>query len=285
MAREPRPKPFHPPPPEYDTGQPESSLCYALVDEALLAGWDFYPEHPQGRFDIVLVAREGCSTLGADPGMQIGVQAKMKLNEDVLQQLSRAVTREKKWNGPDRLVALVPELPRTPKEKEVEGRLFALGIGVFAAYVTFNGNDNTETRRAVNLDTLVRAGSSTPFPGRLPLPEEVPAAIQPGMSSPLVWGKWQQTSMKLLVRASQADVTSVDADEMGVTGFKFMLQGRYPWLIRVGKVGRRHTYRLNPEAGPDRLDKKFPDMFAKYMEIYGSQEEVRPQESPAEEAG
>lgn len=285
MAREKRPKPFYPPPPEYDAGSPESSLCYALIDEAIVAGWDFYPEHPRGRFDILLVAREGCSTALAEPGVQIGVQAKMKLNEELLQQLSRAINKEHRWNGPDRLVALVPEMPRTKKEKEIESRLFALGVGIFAAYVTFQGNDSTETRRAVNLDTLARAGAGMPFPGRLALPKEVPEGIQPGMSSPLVWSDWQQRTMRLIVRAARQEITVADVEELGVRGFKFMTNGRIPWFKHVGKVGRRFTYVLNPEVARDRLDIKFPDMFRKYKEEDARQheKEADPQAAVAQE--
>lgn len=264
MARTKRPQPFRPPPWEYDAGTPESSLCYALIDEGLLAGWDYFPEYPNNRYDILFVAGEGCTTAGAEPGMQIGVQAKMKLNDDVLAQVRQNVVYHRRYNGPDRVVALVPEAPRTPKEKEVEAKLQAIGAGIFFPYLTFNGNDSSETRRAKNFDSLIRAGQATSFPGRIPIPKHFPLPDEPGKPSPTTWSLWKQKAMALVVHATvHGTLTHTDFAKHRVS-MTFWRNAK--WILKVGQQGRSHIYELNPDVDPRRPDAQYPELFQKLVE-------------------
>ena len=76
----------------------EAEMCAAFI-AALPAGWTAYAE--TGGFDILLVR-------GAD-GFQIGVEAKLRLNAEVLTQVLEADGWEYRDHGPDCRAVLVPD--------------------------------------------------------------------------------------------------------------------------------------------------------------------------------
>lgn len=85
----------------------EADLCNEFTRYAESFGWEVHPE--VGWWDLLLVATPNVKTLGVCVGDQVGVQAKLHANVNVLWQATRDDSRT---NGPHYRAALVPSKKR-----------------------------------------------------------------------------------------------------------------------------------------------------------------------------
>lgn len=245
---------------------PEVSLCLDFCIEAIEAGWDIWPEHPNRRFDMVLVAREGCTTLMADgtpvpPGTQVGVHAKVALNHSVVAQLKREARRAKSWGiGPSYIVGLVPCAPRTPMEKKLAETLLGISkhgvVGLFYMFEQFNGHEHDETKRAANLKDTSKFGDVFEAGRRFSPPLLPTFWAVPGSSTTSTATEWKMGAIKFVQYA--LTVGPMDYEEIRVLLKKFKAGDlttwkNMNWLIpngsRVGSTGRKRTlYSPNPDS-------------------------------------
>lgn len=268
------PKPFKPPVASYAAPSPEVSLCLHLVDEAQLAGWRVIPEYPNSRFDMLLIAEEWVTTVGAEPGMQIGVQAKMHFNKELMRQLQEPLWRSRRWNNPEYLVGLVPQVPSTTAAKLKAAELERAGIGLFAAYATFCGNEHPDTKVQRNLDDLSRVGRKHSFPGRVPPPRADYPFVLPGAVGGQHWSHWKDKSMAFVVWATvNTDFKLADIRRFKMDNRVWISQG---WIVRTGRRDGHHDiYTLNPESR-NRIDHLHRYEFQRQLQEYvdAPQEEV-----------
>jgi hypothetical protein len=281
------PKPFRPPVAAYAAPSPEVSLCLHLVDEAQLAGWRVIPEYPNSRFDMLLIAEEWVTTTGASPGMQIGVQAKMAFTKELMTQLQEPLRRSRRWNNPEYLVALVPQVPSTTASKLKQAELERLGIGLFAAYSTFCGNEHPDTVVQKNLTDLSRIGKRHSFPGRVPPPRDDYPFVLPGAVGGQHWSPWKDKAMPFVVWAT------VNKEFRLPDLRKFKLDPRiwihHGWIVRTGRrEGVQDIYTLNPECTRTRPDLLHPYEFERQLQEYRNghhQEEVGEAKQEEQEDG
>lgn len=247
---------YEPPPAHLAECSKEQALCYDFIDEAQLLGWKVYPEYPDSTFDLFLVAEDGCSTEGVKPGTQIGVQAKMSANLDLLRQMLEASRRRKR--GPDYIVSLVPGAPRTDGERTVAETIDRLGMGFLYVYDTFEGHYGRWSKRA-NLRTMQHLGHHQKFQERVALPE-VDTWTEPGVASPMPVTTWQMRAIKFcleLERLGAVSYVEFDIHKMHVQ--TWLNAG---WIVQEGKEGRRFLYKLNPNSDKSRPDLKHPEVKA-----------------------
>jgi hypothetical protein len=252
-----RPDFYQPPPPELIDCAPEQALCYDFIEQAIAAGWRVLPEYPNSRFDMLLVAEEGCSTAGVLAGTQVGVQAKMKLNVEVLGQLFNA-TRHTHYPGPDYVVALVPGKSRTDSEHTLEEALRKLGYGFFYMYDHFDGHEHPQwNRKHSNLDHMLGFGKHTEFKKRLKMPE-VHFWTEPGIASPSSVSTWKIRAIKFCIELDRiGGMTYKDFSTHRMTISTWKNAG---WVIAAPeKSGRAQLYILNPDS-KERPDRRHPEL-------------------------
>jgi hypothetical protein len=278
--------------------KPEVSLCLDFCLEAIEAGWDIWPEHPKRRFDMVLVAREGCTTLMPDgtpvpPGTQVGVHAKTTLNRALVMQLKREAHRACKWGiGPHYIVGLVPCLPSTERQTQLADLLLGISahgpVGLMYMYEQFNGHEHEETKRSQNLKNISRFG------GRI--------SVSRRFGPPLVPTFW--------TAPGSAGAKVVSAPKVRALRFVASIQGKGPmeytalrkelhrhragsfdtwmareWFVACGKrvdpkTGRSRTlYILNPNSS-SRPDIRHADIYAA-MRQHEQQEQAQGREHGA----
>lgn len=254
---------YDPPPAHLADCSKEQALCYDFIDEAQLLGWKVYPEYPDSTFDLFLVAEEGCTTVGVKPGTQIGVQAKMSANLDLLRQML-AASRRKKY-GPDYIVALVPGAPRTDGERTVAEAITQLGMGFFYVYNWFEGHHTNHWKKRENLYSKQHLGSHKKFPEKvpqkflesIPLPE-VDTWTEPGVASPTPVTAFQMRAIKFVLELEQrgaVDYTVFAEHRMHVQTWLTL-----GWVVQDRKEGRRFLYKLNPATDKSRPDLKHPEV-------------------------
>jgi len=263
-----RPDFYQPPPPELAHCAPEQALCYEFIEQAIAAGWKVIPEYPNSRFDMLLVAEEGCSTSGVASGTQIGVQAKMKLNVEVCGQLLQS-TRHTHYPGPDYVVALVPGKSRTDSERTLEEMIKKLGYGFFYIYDHFDGHDAQWNKKRNNLDHMLGFGERTKFKKQLKLPE-VHFWVEPGIASPSSVSTWKINAVKFCIALDRAGgMTYKDFAKARMTLKTWRDAG---WVVEKNeKSGRAQIYILNPDSN-ERPDRRHPDL-RKQLEGHEEKEE------------
>lgn len=249
---------YEPPPLHLIDCAPEQALCYDFIDEAQLYGWRVLPEYPDSTLDLLLIAEEWCSTKGAKPGMQIGVQAKMSSNPELLNQLLKSSeVRSYRTKGPDYVCALVPVRPRTPTEQTIEYAVQRLRLGFFYVYSYFEG---TYTSKRKNLEDLSYCGDPLKFKSRIDLPE-IESWTEPGVASPTPITNWKLRAIKFCIEAAslgdKLDYTLFSKHKMHIQTW---LHAR--WIIQTGKEGRRFLYSLNPDS-KDRPDVRHAELTEK----------------------
>lgn len=259
---------FYNPPPDHLEGcAPEQALCYDFIDEALIHGWKVLPEYPDSTFDMLLVAEEGCTTTGVEPGTQVGVQAKMSLNHGLMSQLTRS-TRFLNWAGPDYVVGLIPGPPRTKMEKGMEEIMHTTGHGLFYVYSYFESHEPGGYLRRSNLECLTHFGVKRKFIKRLKLPN-INFWCEPGVRSPSPVTEWKIKAVTFCMELEKAGgMTRKQIQEYRpkINTQTWVKEG---WIIPSGeKVGRGQVYILNPES-KDRPDLLNPDLRKEVERVRG----------------
>lgn len=244
-------------------------MCLHLINEAQLAGWRAIPEYPKSRFDIFLVAEKWVTTAGAEPGTQVGVQAKMGFNKELVHQLNNHLRRQRRWNNPEYIVGLVPQIPSTAAARQKQAELKVLGIGLFDAYSTFAGNEHPDTKAAENFKDISKFGKKHDFYGRVPVPPEDYPFVLPGNVGGAHWSDWKEKAINFLVAvtARGGELFLSTFAEFGINQTIWIRKG---WVTRTGrKVGRKDVYHLNPECLEGRPDIVHPYEFQRRLEAYG----------------
>lgn len=217
----------------------EAELCSAFV-VALPKGWTAYNE-TEG-YDILLVRQDG---------LQIGVEAKLRLNPEVVVQAA------KEWGfdgpGPDFRAALVPA---GHVQNHMSAICAMLGITVIIA---MHPDDDTEKRYGFrsppfrpdlpSLDSrMYWSGREFDWYDRCPrvrctLPEYVPD-VTAGHSAPVALTNWKIQAIKLLIiMERQGFVTKADFKHVKID------PGRWTrdWLERGPERGQFITGKYTPD--------------------------------------
>ncbi len=259
--------PFRPAMDVFAAPSPESSLCLHFFHEALLRGWRCIPEYPRSRFDILLIAEEWVSTEGASPGTQIGVQAKMGLNASLMKQLEKPVRYEMRWNNPDYIVGLVPQVRPNSSSKKKLASLDMWGVGLFTAYDVFAGNEHEDTKYSVNLNNMLKAGTRHRFAGRVPPPPPDYPFTLPGSVGGQHWSPWKEKAINIVVKLTHRGglFTLQDIKDGGIDPKRWIQKG---WITLTGeKRGRSYLYKLNPQSKMDRVDLQHPWEFKRRLAL------------------
>ncbi|TPM19794.1 hypothetical protein [Mesorhizobium sp. B2-3-6] len=219
----------------------EAELCTAFV-AALPAGWTAYAE-TEG-YDILLVRQDG---------LQIGVEAKLRLNPEVVVQASKAWGYVANAPGPDFRAVLVPA---GHAQKHMSEICAMLGITVITAT---HPDDNTEKRYGwrsppfrpdlPSLDArLYWSGREHDWYDRCPaarckLPEYVPD-VGAGHSAPVALTNWKIQAIKLLIILErQGYVTKADFKHVKIDPSRWTRD----WLERGPERGQFVTGKYTPD--------------------------------------
>lgn len=152
----------------------EADLCADFIAYAKRAGWVPYAE--TGGYDLVLSGRDG---------IQIGIQAKLRFNLKVVEQILEAYTTE----GPDFRAILVPEEP-------VGARLICKHLGV----VIIGGSRWDRNQWGIDLKDGAHWNGGWFYwnpTRRLKLPEYVPDVVA-GASGPAQLTQWKVAALRLV---------------------------------------------------------------------------------------
>lgn len=258
-------KPFRPATAVYAAPTPEVSLCLHFVDEATQYGWRCIPEYPNSRFDMLMVAEPWVSTRGAVPGMQVGVQAKMELTEALMKQIEQPLRHLRNWSNPEYLVALIPVLRVSAATRAKLESLSMMGVGLFTAYETFNGNDHETTKEAKNLEDMSKFGSAHQFRGRVLVPPADYPFVLPGSVGGQHWSPWKDKALNLIVNVLSRDGKFLLSDfRQHKVDPKIWIN--YKWIEKTEeKVGAASIYLLNPQSPRTRVDLQHPHEFKRRM--------------------
>ena len=216
----------HPNPdaPRYAT---EAEMCAHFMEYAGIVGWACYPE--TAGWDVLCVRRDG---------YQLGVQAKLRANVQVLQQ---AVARETWTDGPDFRAVLVPRWERRAESL----RDFSPYIGV--TVITARGPGKLTARGEVRHGY----GPLTCFEPALPdesqtwwrqqwfealpsrrhrLPEYIPD-VKAGAPSPTQLTAWKISAIKIAILLERyGAVTRADFKALGIDHRRWVAAGSASWL-------------------------------------------------------
>jgi hypothetical protein len=203
----------------------ETDLCAAFI-ASLPDGWTAYPE--TGGFDIVLVRKSD--------GMQIGVEAKLKLNAKVIAQVAESVGHHGVAGAqPDCRAVLVPEgvgmdLRQVCHLIGVTVILMRHGDGLRGYRFPFQ----PELPKIAKFYWDERDWYERCPAKRLPLPDWVPD-VRAGDSAPLALTHWKIGAIKLVITLERRGyLTRQDFAHFEVSMSRWT-QGR--WLVKDGNGG------------------------------------------------
>lgn len=215
----------------------EAEMCEAFASKAREAGWTVYPE--TAGWDLLLVG---------DDHVQIGVQAKLRCNLDVIAQAAEPIIRNsnrpKSARGPDHIVVLVPQATTV---FHTVCRL--LGIVVIDARRQYDRRPRScayDVRLefdapSLNRAPLIHATRREFAGGRCRLPEFVPD-VPAGVPSPIQLTDWKIKAIRMCALLRRRGwVTSADfkAADLSISRWT---NGEW-WLKANGeKFGRLKKY-------------------------------------------
>jgi hypothetical protein len=221
----------------------ERDLCEVLREVSTALGWAFYPE--TGGWDAILVLEDET---------QVGVQAKLRANVDVLAQ---AIVPPLRHAGPDIHAILVPECSRAFRAVAAE-----LDVAVLVGDVlrrarrepgTFGGGAEVGRRY---LETVVaRAPRRTHLGGRCWLPPFVPDGPA-GVPAPRSVSPWRVAAAKLCAELRTGlQPTNAELRERGLSPSTWTTR----WLEPIPGTRPR---RYRPRTATVLPDVAFPEVAA-----------------------
>nr|WP_288354858.1 hypothetical protein [uncultured Pseudomonas sp.] len=235
----------------------ERELCAAFIDEFnQQAGWVCYPE--TGGFDVLVVHEDG---------WQIGVEAKVKLNAKVADQILPDPWAYRYGSpGPDYRMVIVGSI--TEANQGIGRMLEALGVSVLAPRLSIRWRrGQTEDSWTFNLDEwtgnyLYRVAPFDWNPAeRCEVPCVVPD-VPAGVPAPLRLTPWKERALKVLFTLRrQGFITAKQIAEHGISTSVWISGGR-PWLVR-GEV--RGQWLPGPHLPT--FDLQHPEAYAKIVEM------------------
>jgi hypothetical protein len=214
----------------------ESDLCAEFKTWLINRGFTVYPE--QSDWDMVAIPSpdRGVAQLSSVNGNQLGIQAKMVPNVDVLYQSIRD-TRQ----APDLRMVLVP-----CSNREFIAVAKTLGLGIASRMISHGRRKRMSPNGGFFISVIPKQWNSEPL-WLPPITTDLPA----GAKSPLSLTKWRVAALKICRIAdsrSNGHLTSADFKAQGITT-QTWIQNR--WMIPVGKDGRSTIYKLAPTRRPD----------------------------------
>lgn len=255
---------------EKPTIKSEAELCVAFIDQFNeLDGWTCYPE--TAGFDVLVVH---------DDGRQIGVEAKLKLNAKVADQiLPDAWAVRSSAPGPDHRMVIVGDI--TDASLGIVKMLESLGVAVLKPSFRhrFRGSRlDSVYELDFGLKDWMRQG--TPWrphlvdwnpPERCQVPCVVPD-VPAGVPAPLRLTPWKESAMRVLIQLRrQGFITAKQITEHGIS-VSVWTQGHAAWLQRGSVQGQWvPTDRL-----PD-FEAQHPAAYAKIAEQEASKLNTKPE--------
>lgn len=203
----------------------EVKLCEELVVLARDEGFRVFPEVSD--WDLIIVDEEG---------VQLGVQAKMRANVDVLAQ---AVRRLYRINGPRHRAVLVPKSSGAFRQVAR-----ALGVHVFTIRQIrqWRGNRFTKKRKLIDFSNM------KVWPGKPHWLPPVPSCCPAGSPAPRPLTQWRVKAIELcLLLEKQGFLSGEDFKKAGLNVTGWIQRGE---LVRDGKIGRFGRYVAGPRPLP-----------------------------------
>lgn len=233
----------------------ENDLCNRLSETAQQLGWKVYPE--TSGCDLLLVATETVKTRNAEPGDQIGIQAKLRPNVEVL---SQALPTPHSTHGPHYHGVLVPHASRA--FSYVAGRL---GLVVFAAvqWDRYGFVVDNRLRSLRRLSPIKKYYYSEPlwFP-------EIEIWTPAGVRSPKSITPWKINAVRLcLFGVKRGYLLNSDFLDHNISITRWRLKR---WIVSGEKIGRAVKYKLVEENRPPHI--LYPEITARLLED-GAKEE------------
>lgn len=227
---------------------PEAELCTAFAQEAERLGWEAHPE--VSGWDLLLVATADVKTLGVLTGDQVGVQAKMHPNVEVLGQ---ALHYSRYRASPHYRAVLLPGIKKTPAE-----HFYAVAAALSCLVLHPHKRFGWER-------VLAR------IPEDYRLHYDTPCWVPPyrietgGMASPMPVSAWKLRAIRFCLKYADKPFTYRELKAAGLSYTRFVRKG---WLVDTKtKAGRALLFRLSPDAVTP--DKKYADLTAKIREKEG----------------
>jgi hypothetical protein len=217
----------------------ESALCDSFMQRCTRYGWSAYPE--TGDWDILLVRDD----------IQIGVQAKLRLNVRVLEQcILKGAPNYRR--GPHYRAILVPRQKHYPTALLAKLKLLCFSDDNY---------NHALLREPHGLSRMSNYDWRPIVPEWLP---EVIPQVPAGAPAPLQLTKWKQAAMQLFARAEvQGYVTSADIKQLKLSPTVFQRMG---WLIPNGeKTGRLQRLVIAPASNHIRPDQQHPQEYLHYL--------------------
>ncbi len=223
----------------------EAELCDALAAVAPSDGWDVFPE--VAGFDLVLVWNgsrpapsanryDGTQIAAIDVGFQLGIDAKLRANIDVLDQCAGRV--EDSDRRPDAAAVLVPVASR-----EFCRVAHRIGLRVLELRHCRSTPEEYSVRPRTRIEPCpvgplwLYRGIASPAPGRLAMPP-VPLQGSGGRASPRVLSPWRVGALRVVLMLDRAGkITRAEAKPFGIDLSDWATRG---WLATDG--GRPATY-------------------------------------------
>lgn len=218
-----------------DLPKTEAELCDAFAEIARTRGWDVYPEC--GGFDLLLVWNATVMPQGwgrlrlpnAPAGFQVGVEAKLRPNVEVLEQAASRIAYGAA--APDAGAVLVPQATR---DFAALGRRLRLHVFALADLV-----GDRHRRGGLNEPFVVEpengAGEARP---RVTLPP-IPLQGSGGQASPRVLSPWRVAALRLVIELrAKGSITRAEAKAIGIDPSHWVTRG---WLRTDGQRPARYT--------------------------------------------
>jgi hypothetical protein len=197
----------------------EASLCDAFIGWAQKQGWTIYPE--SCGFDILMVNKDG---------HQFGIEAKLKLNSKVIDQILDSGWEWRGKTGPHHRGILVPDVSNWT------GIVRLLGIAGIEVFRLSWAYESLTTGQVFEF-TDSRISGTEYFdhnPSKLlELPEFVPD-VRAGVPAPVQLTKWKIGALRLMARLElQGYITRLDCREFGIDHRRFCASDG--WLTSIGE--------------------------------------------------
>lgn len=212
-----------------ETKTPEADLCREFSAHAESLGWEVHPE--VSGWDLLLLATDTVKCSGIAPGDQIGIQAKMRPNLEVLAQALRYSSRA---SGPHYRALLLPELTNSASY------LFP-PIAAELRCVVFTKHKRLGWGNAL-VDIPIHYRMHFESPCWVPPYENVQGG---GHASPTTVSDWKIRAVTFCLEYANKTFTAADLRYRNLAYSTFKSAG---WLKEVGKAGRARLYRLDPNA-------------------------------------
>lgn len=226
----------------------EADLCDALIRDATRERYAVHPETSE--WDVLLV----------DPatGLQVGIEAKLRPNVEVL---SQAVRKDERQPGPDVHAVLVPNATAAFTDIAERLRILVLdSTDLFSLKPAYFG-----TRLSYDLlRARIEQAPRWSHPSRAWVPEN-PVVVTAGTPSPRRVTEWKIAAVKLCVRTRERGyATSADMKELKLSK-SFWFQGRLPLFEKHRDVAGkpiRGQYVFRDPGHDSHPDRRWPEITA-----------------------